>query len=33
LNLVGHVVAALTGLGLGYLVLSWLRPDAFPLPW
>ena len=33
INVVGHVLAALVGLGLGYLVLSWLRPDTFPLPW
>jgi len=33
INVVGHVLAALIGLGLGYLVLSWLRPEMFPLPW
>jgi len=32
-NIAGHVLAALIGLGLGYLVLSRLRPDVFPLPW
>ena len=29
----GHVLAALLGLALGFLVLHWLRPDAVPLPW
>jgi hypothetical protein len=33
INVVGHVLAALIGLGLGYLVLWWLRPETFPLPW
>jgi hypothetical protein len=33
LNLIGHVLAALLGLILGYLILAWLRPLAFPLPW
>ena len=33
LSLIGHVVAAAVGLGLGYLLLSWLRPDVFSLPW
>lgn len=32
-NLIGHVFFALLGLALGYLVLSWLHPKAFPLPW
>ena len=32
-NLVGHVVAALLGLGLGYLFLSWWKPESFPWPW
>lgn len=32
-NVIGHVTAALIGLGLGYLVLAKLRPDVFPLPW
>ena len=32
-SLTGHVVFALAGLGLGYLVLCWLRPDTFRLPW
>ncbi len=32
-NLVGHVLAALLGLILGYLILAWLRPLTFPLPW
>ena len=31
--LVGYVTSALVGLGLGYLVLSLLRPNKFPLPW
>jgi hypothetical protein len=33
LNLIGHVLAALLGLILGYLILAWLRPLTFPLPW
>jgi hypothetical protein len=33
LNLVGHVLAASLGLILGYLILAWLRPLTFPLPW
>jgi len=32
-NLIGHVLAALLGLGLGYLFLSWWRPESFPWPW
>jgi molecular chaperone DnaK len=32
-SMVGHVLAAATGLGLGYAVLHWLRPEKFPLPW
>jgi molecular chaperone DnaK len=32
-NLIGHVLAALLGLAIGYLVLSWLKPESFPLPW
>jgi molecular chaperone DnaK len=32
-RLVGHVVFALIGLGLGYLILHWLRPGVFHLPW
>jgi hypothetical protein len=32
-SLVGHVLAAVLGLAIGYLVLSWLRPETFPLPW
>jgi len=32
-NLIGHVLAALLGLALGYLILAWLRPLTFPLPW
>jgi len=31
--LLGYVSSALVGLGLGYLVLSWLRPNTFPWPW
>ena len=31
-NLIGHVVAGILGLVLGYLLLSWLRPLTFPLP-
>lgn len=32
-NLTGHIVFALIGLALGYLVLCWLRPNTFRLPW
>ncbi len=32
-NLIGHTVAALLGLLLGYLLLSYMRPDSFPWPW
>ena len=32
-SLVGYVVSAVVGLGIGYLVLSFLRPEDFPLPW
>ena len=32
-SLTGHVIAAAVGLGLGYLLLHWLRPEKFPLPW
>ncbi|MBN2477453.1 MAG: Hsp70 family protein [Pirellulales bacterium] len=31
--LIGYVASAIVGLGLGYLVLSRLRPEFFPLPW
>ncbi|NQU25205.1 MAG: Hsp70 family protein [Candidatus Nealsonbacteria bacterium] len=31
--LIGYVTSALVGLGMGYLVLAWLRPNTFPLPW
>jgi len=31
--LVGHVVSALLGLALGYLILHIMRPETFPLPW
>ncbi|HOM18859.1 MAG TPA: hypothetical protein PLQ00_16120, partial [Thermoguttaceae bacterium] len=31
--IVGHVVAALLGLALGYLILHIMRPETFPLPW
>jgi molecular chaperone DnaK (HSP70) len=31
--LIGYVTSAVVGLGLGYLLLSWLRPASFPLPW
>jgi molecular chaperone DnaK len=33
LRVVGHVIAAVLGLMLGYAVLSWLRPEMFPFPW
>ncbi len=32
-GLLGHVIAALLGLALGYVILSWLRPETFPFPW
>jgi hypothetical protein len=32
-NLIGHVLAALLGLAIGYLILSQLKPETFPLPW
>jgi molecular chaperone DnaK len=31
--MIGYVTSAGVGLGLGYLVLHLLRPDAFPIPW
>jgi hypothetical protein len=33
LNLIGHVLAALLGLILGYLILACRYPLRFPLPW
>jgi molecular chaperone DnaK len=33
INLIGHIVASVVGLGMGYLVLNWLQPGRFPLPW
>ena len=33
INVIGYVTSAVVGLGLGYLVLSQLRPESFPLPW
>ena len=32
-RVVGHVVAATLGLGCGYTLLRWLRPDVFPPLW
>jgi hypothetical protein len=32
-NFCGHVVAAVLGLSLGYVILHALRPAVFPLPW
>lgn len=32
-GMIGHVVAAVLGLTLGYLILCWLRPETFPFPW
>ncbi|MBU4272197.1 MAG: Hsp70 family protein [Planctomycetes bacterium] len=32
-GLIGHVIAALLGLALGYLILCRLRPETFPFPW
>jgi hypothetical protein len=32
-NLIGHVLAALLGLAIGYWILSQLKPQTFPLPW
>ncbi|MBN1395883.1 MAG: Hsp70 family protein [Pirellulales bacterium] len=31
-GLIGHVIAAMLGLTLGYLILCQLRPDTFPFP-
>jgi len=31
--LIGYVSSSVVGLGAGYLVLHFLRPDKFPLPW
>ncbi|MCS7304032.1 MAG: Hsp70 family protein [Thermoguttaceae bacterium] len=33
LSLVGHVIFALLGLALGYLIGHWWNPERFPLPW
>jgi molecular chaperone DnaK len=33
MGLVGYATSAILGLALGYWLLSWLRPDAFPWPW
>jgi pyruvate/2-oxoglutarate dehydrogenase complex dihydrolipoamide acyltransferase (E2) component len=32
-SLIGHVIAASVGLGLGYGILHWLQPKNFPWPW
>jgi hypothetical protein len=32
-NLIGHVLAAVLGLILGYVILARFRPLTFPLPW
>ena len=32
-SLIGHVLAAMLGLVLGYLILSLLRPLTFPVWW
>jgi len=32
-NLIGHTIAGVLGLILGYLILHALRPEAFPYPW
>ena len=32
-GLIGHVIAALLGLTLGYMILCRLRPESFPFPW
>jgi hypothetical protein len=32
-SLIGHVFFALVGLGLGYWLLCWLRPNVFRWPW
>jgi hypothetical protein len=31
--LIGYVTSAIVGLGLGWLVLSFIRPDVFRIPW
>lgn len=33
ISFVGHIIAAAMGLGAGYLLLHWLRPEKFPLRW
>ncbi|MFI5382090.1 MAG: Hsp70 family protein [Tepidisphaerales bacterium] len=33
LRIIGHVVAALVGLSVGYFILHWWRPMDYPLPW
>jgi len=30
---IGYVTSAIVGLGLGYIVLHFCRPDQFPFPW
>ncbi|MBN2580158.1 MAG: Hsp70 family protein [Pirellulales bacterium] len=32
-RVIGHVIFALLGLGLGYLVLHWIHPEIFRWPW
>jgi molecular chaperone DnaK len=32
-NLIGHVLAAILGLGLGYLFLTWWKPESFHWFW
>jgi len=33
IGVLGYVSSAVAGLILGYLVLHWIRPESFPLPW
>jgi molecular chaperone DnaK len=33
ISLIAYAVSAVLGLSLGYVLLSWLCPDAFPWPW
>jgi len=33
INALGYVATALIGLGAGYVVLHFMRPEVFPLPW
>jgi molecular chaperone DnaK len=32
-HILGFVIFSLLGLGIGYLILHWMHPHSFPLPW